>query len=133
MSRFFTAIIPLLVILVFSTGFAGEEDVDLNKLNEGLVMAVRSDHEGLQLSALMLIIEHSDKLKVDQLSNDIYNIYSSHENDKFRQLALIALHKMNNRRILKNLVFDIDNESNPIIRHQIATILNEMPPFYAGY
>ena len=133
MSKLFTVIIPLLVMLILSNGFAEEEKVNFNKLSDGLIMAVKSDHEGLQVSAMMLIIKHSDKVKVDQLANDIYQIYSSHENDKFRQLALVTLHKMHNRRILSNLVFDIDSESNPLIRHQMDTILKTMPPLSAGY
>ena len=133
MSKLFTVIIPLLVMLILSNGFAEEANVNLSKLNDGLIMAVKSDHEGLQLSAMMLIIKHSDKVKVSQLANDIYQIYSSHENDRFRQLALVTLHKMNNRRILRNLVFDIDSETNPVIRHQMATILKKMPPMSAGY
>jgi hypothetical protein len=133
MSRLFTIITALLVFLFLSNGFAAEENVDVSKLNDGVIMAVKSDHQGLQASAMMMIIKHSDKIEVDELADDIYEIYASHENEKFRQLALIALHKMNNRRLLKNLVFDIDNESNPIIRHQISSILREMPPLSAGY
>ena len=133
MSRLSTIIIPLLVILVFSNGFAGKEKVDISKLNDGLVMAIKSDHQGLQVSAMMLIIEHPDEIEIDRLANDIYNFYSSNENDKFRQLALVALHKMNNKRLLKNLYFDLEKESNPIIRHQITTILKAMPPLYAAY
>jgi len=133
MSRLFTTITAVLVFVVLSNGFAAEENVDVSKLNDGVVMAVKSDHEGLQVSAMMMIIKHSDQIEVDQLANVIYEFYVSNENERFRQLALITLHKMNNKRLLKNLVFDIDNESNPIMRHQIETILKEMPPLSAGY
>ncbi|MEE9117248.1 MAG: hypothetical protein V3U02_01470, partial [Calditrichia bacterium] len=77
------------------------------------------------------IIMYADSLTVDQMASNIYQIYSSHENAKVRQFALVALYKMNNIWILKNLVDDIYSESNPIIRNQIAFILEEKPSLYA--
>jgi hypothetical protein len=65
------------------------------------------------------------------MSSNIYEIFSSHEDPKLRQLALMALYKLNCMWCLKNLVDDIYEETDPIIRHQIATILKEKPILYA--
>jgi len=127
MSRFSTVLIPLVAILFFANVFAQKEKTDWNKFSENLIWGLNSGNEGLERSAMRFIIRYTDSLSINQLSSKIYDIYSSHENAKVRQLALVALNKMNNVWTLRNLVDDIYNESDPIIRHQIAAILNENP------
>jgi Mg2+ and Co2+ transporter CorA len=127
MSRLSTILIPLLAILFFVNGFAQEEKTNWEKFSENLIWGLNSGNEGLERSAMCIIIKHADSLTVNQVSFNIYQIFSSHENPKVRQLALVALYKMNSIWVLKNLVDDIYDESDPIIRHQIATILKERP------
>jgi hypothetical protein len=131
MRRLSTVIIPLLAILVFTNGFAQEQKSEWEQLSDGLIWGLNSGNEGLERSAMCFIIKYADSLAVNQVASNIYQIYSSHENPKVRQLALIAIYKMNNVFYLKNLVDDFYGETDPIIRHQIATILKEKPILYA--
>ena len=130
MSRFSTVFISLLAMALISSGFAQDETVDWEKFSEGLVWGLTSGNDGLERSSMRLIIKYADKLDVNQVASNIYSILISHENPKVRQLALVALHKMNNVWQLNNLVDDIYTETDPIIRHQMATILNEKPILY---
>ena len=131
MSKLSTVLIPLLAILFLANVFAQQEKPDWDKFSENLIWGLNSGNEGLERSAMRFIIKYADSLAVNQVSYNIYNIYSSHENAKVRQLALVALYKMNNVWVLKKLVDDIYDESDPIIRHQIATILKEKPILFA--
>ena len=126
--RIFTKlIIPLLAILLITNGFAQEKQVDWAKFSDGLIRALKSDNHGLKMSAMQLIIKHAENLTVNAAVYDIYEIYRYHDNDKVRQLALIALYKMDHTWALQKLVEDVYTESNPIIQYQIKTILEEKP------
>jgi len=131
MSRFSTVFISLLAMTLISTGFAQEGKVDWEMFGENLVWGLTSENEGLQRSAMKFIIKYADSLDINEASPNVYQIFSSHENSKVRQLALVTLYKMNCMWCLKNLVDDIYKETDPIIRHQIATILKEKPILYA--
>ncbi len=131
MSRISTLFISLLAMTLISTGFAQEGKVDWEMFGENLMWGLTSENEGLQRSAMQFIIKYADSLDINEASPDVYQIFSSHENPKVRQLALVTLYKMNCVWCLKNLVDDIYKETDPIIRHQIAAILQEMPILYA--
>jgi len=130
MNRLSTILIPLMALLFISSGFAQEKKVDWDKFSENLIWGLNSGNEGLERSAMCFIIKYADSLSVDHMASNIYEIYSSHENTKVRQLALVTIYKLNHIWILKNLVDDIYNETDPIIRHQIAWILKEKPILY---
>jgi hypothetical protein len=127
MSRLSTVFISLLAMTLISSGFAQEEKVDWDMFSENLIWGLTSGNEGLEQSAMRFIIKYADSLDINEMSPNIYQIFSSHENPKVRQLALVTLYKMNCVWCLKNLVDDIYEETDPIIRHQIAIILQENP------
>ena len=131
MSRLSTVFISLLAMTIISGGFAQEQKVNWEMFSENLIWGLTSGNEGLERSAMQYIIKYADSLDVDEVSSNIYQIFKSHANPKVRQLALVTLYKMNSMWCLKCLVDDIYNESDPIIRHQIAAILKEKPVLYA--
>ena len=117
---------------LIANGVAQEEKkVDWDMFSVNLIWGLTSDNEGLKRSALRYIIKYADSLSVNEMSSNIYEVFRSHEDAKVRQLALVALNKLNCIWCLKNLVDDIYDETDPIIRHQIATILKEKPILYA--
>jgi hypothetical protein len=131
MSRLSTVFISLLAMTIISGGFAQEGKVDWDMFAENLSWGLKSGNEGLEQSAMRFIIKYADSLDINEMSPNIYQVFSSHENPKVRQLALVTLYKMNCVWCLKNLVDDIYEETDPIIRHQIAAILKEKPVLYA--
>ena len=131
MRRLSTVFISLLAMTTISSGFAQNGKVRWDMFSENLIWGMKSGNEGLQRSAMRFIIRYTDSLDVDRMSFNIYQIFTSHENPKMRQLALVTLHKMNYVWFLKCLVDDIYKETDPIIRHQIAAILREKPILYA--
>jgi hypothetical protein len=131
MSRFSSLFISLLAMTIISGVFAQEGKVKWDMFSENLIWGITSGNSGLERSAMCFIIKYADSLDVDEISPNIYQIFSSHENPKVRQLALVALNKMNCMWCLKNLVDDVYKETDPIIRHQIETILKEKPILYS--
>jgi len=123
--------VPLLASIVIGIGLAQEEDMDWKGYNDNLLRFLRSNDDSLKILAMQSIILHGDKVNVNQEVYTIYNIYRSHKNEKVRQLALVALYKINNVWVLKNLIKDYYKETNLVIRGQIASILKENPVLYA--
>ncbi|KPL17369.1 MAG: hypothetical protein AMS26_01070 [Bacteroides sp. SM23_62] len=123
--------VPLLASILIGIGLAQEEDMDWKGYNDNLLRFLRSNDDSLKILAMQSIILHGDKVNVNQEVYTIYNIYRSHKNEKVRQLALVALYKINNVWVLKNLIKDYYKETNLVIRGQIASILKENPVLYA--
>ncbi|MFQ5569050.1 MAG: hypothetical protein ACE5G0_05210 [Rhodothermales bacterium] len=61
-----------------------------------LVHALQSDHEGLKLSALQLVIQYGEKVDVDGAVFDVVRLYRDHKNEGVRRMAVVAMGKMQN-------------------------------------
>lgn len=110
----------LALSLVFSNASASDE---WNTFSDNLVQALRSDNDGLKASAMQMIIKHEGKVWVHDAAYDVYVIFKEHENPKMRQLALVALYKMQNDWFLESIKDDFEEETNPAIRHQLLAIM----------
>ncbi len=106
--------------MVFSNASASDE---WNTFSDNLVQALRSDNDGLKASAMQMIIKHEGKVWVHEAAYDVYVIFKEHENVKMRQLALVALYKMQNDWFLDSIKDDFNEESDPAIRHQLLAIM----------
>ena len=106
--------------MIFSNASASDE---WNTFSDNLVQALRSDNDGLKASAMQMIIKHQGKVWVHEAAYDIYVIFKEHENAKMRQLALVALYKMQNDWFLDSIKADFEEETNPAIRHQLLAIM----------
>lgn len=79
---------------VLDTGNAQTREIDWAAFSKNLVHALQSDNEGLQQSAMCLIIEHSDHRSVDAAAFDLLQIFRHHQNRGMRTLAMMTLFKM---------------------------------------
>jgi hypothetical protein len=118
-----------IVVLIFSTNFsmAQSEVLIWNGNSEELVEFIKSRNEYHQTFALQKIIMNPENVKANYVGYDIYKMYRNHKNEKIRQMALVALYRMEHYWLLKNLQDDLYNEKNPEIRRQIIFILERMP------
>ena len=98
----------LALAMIFSNASASDE---WNTFSDNLVQALRSDNDGLKASAMQMIIKHEGKVWVHEAAYDVYQIFKDHENVKMRQLALVALYKMQNDWFLDSIRDDFDEET----------------------
>ena len=116
-----------LILMVVSTTsvFATERDVKWDVISENLVNALRSDNAGLQQSAMRLIIQYAEHVKVDDGVLNLMRLYRHSDNSKVRQLALVTLHKIGNDYAMdfvkRNLKFETDEK---IIKISNAILYN---------
>ena len=120
MKRLLSLTLIFVVVLMFGNANASDE---WNTFSDNLVQALQCDSDGLKASAMQMIIKHADNVWVHDAAYEVYQIFRNHENEKMRQLALVALYKMQNAWFLEELPKELEDETSPIIRHQIVSIL----------
>ena len=92
-SRFFFAAV-LLSLFLTGTIFATPDNVDWESFSKNLTAALKSDNSGLQQSAMCMIIQYADNVKVPRDAIfEIVKVFRSHDNENVRLLALVALYK----------------------------------------
>lgn len=118
-----------IVVMVFTQNFlfAQNDLLTWNGNSEELLEFIKSTNEHNQVFALQKIIMNPENVKANYVAYDIYKMYRNHKNDKIRQMALVALYRMEYYWLLKNLKEDLYFEKNPEIRRQILIILEKMP------
>jgi hypothetical protein len=117
----------LSIVLVFSftlTTMAKDKDENWQQFSQNLVKTLKSQHDGLKQSAMQRVIQYSDKLDVKDAALDIYTIYRWHNNDKVRQLALVALYNTNYDWAINQIAKDFDIESSPALKRQMYFMVN---------
>ncbi len=128
MKRLALVLVILLVsipMLAWSGETAEAGQVDWNAFSKNLVEAIASDNEGLQRSAMRLIIRHADKVDVDQAVFDLVRIYRAHKNERVQQLAVVTLHKIQNSWAMDFLKRDLKFQESPVLQRQIVACLSE--------
>jgi len=98
-------------------------EVNWDKFSDGLVMALQSDNIGVKLSAMQMVIKYGDKVDVVKARYDVMDTFLYSKNRKERQLALIALYKINNVLDMGLLERQYQFEEDPVIKNQIAAVL----------
>jgi hypothetical protein len=125
-----TTIIILMLLSIPMLAWSGEQAIQTadeaakwKAFSKNLVKAITSENEGLQRSAMRLIITHAENVDVNQAIFDLVHIYRYHKNEKVRQLAVVTIqrlqHNWANGFLVRNLKFE-DNEN---IKNQILANL----------
>jgi hypothetical protein len=120
----------LLVAMAFSVANAAgpnekEKKIDWKSYGENLAWALRSDNIGLQRSALLTIIHKGENIELGKGIYDLMNVYLTHEDERFRQLALIAIHKTQNDWAMNYLKARYHAEKSKKLKKLMAIILHD--------
>jgi hypothetical protein len=105
-----------LMLMIINSVFAQapESKYDWEAISENLVVGIQSGNPGVQQAAMRMVIQHPQKLDVDEAINDLMHIYRFNDDTKMRQLALVTLHKINNEYAMdfakRNLKFENDEK-----------------------
>lgn len=112
------------VFFSLSTILADEPaNVNWDQFSKGLIQALKSNNEGLKLSAMQMVIKYGDKVNVDVARYDVMDTFLYSKDRRVRQLALVTLYKINNNFDMGLLERQINFEDDPVIKNQIAAVL----------
>ncbi len=118
-------IIFVISLLLISNTFAQSRNVNWEAFSTNLVIAVKSNHPGLQQSAMQRIIQYADSLNVTDAVYNIALIFRFDKNKQMRRLAMVTLSKINTDHSLNYLCKYIKYETNSSIRKQCCSIIND--------
>ena len=121
--KIFLATFLILSFLSYSSSLAGDQPDKWQKASQNMVYALKHGPDGLKQSVLQNIIRYGENLQMDEAVFEIMSIYRSHPDERVRQLALVALYKMNNSWALSFLERAVKFEKSPKLRKSICAIL----------
>jgi len=98
-------------------------EIDWDKFSKSLVKALQSNNEGVQLSAMQLVIKYGDKVDVSAARYRVMDIFMKHKDQKVRQLALVTSYVIHNPFDLGLLERQLKFEEDAVIARQIAAIM----------
>jgi hypothetical protein len=110
-------------IFFYSSSLAGDQPDKWQMASQNMVYALKYGPDGLKQSVLQNIIRYGEDLQVDEAVFEVMSIYRSHPDERVRQLALVALYKMNNSWALSFLERAVKFEKSPKLRKSICAIL----------
>jgi hypothetical protein len=118
-----TVLSILTVFFLFQIVFSAEpdqiENINWESMSKKVVQGLASEDISLRTECLQQIITFGDKLDVDDAVFNLVSIYRNSKNEKLRQFAVVALHKINNRWAMDYLKDNLKFENNPTIKRQI--------------
>ncbi len=93
---------------------------------DNLEKALACGHEGVQQSALRMIIFYGDNLSISRTGvHETVRIYRDHDDDRVRRMAVVALGKIKDPWGLDMLKRSARFEKSPGVRHTIQAVLAE--------
>ena len=111
---YLSALALLLMIINIAPAQTVERDVDWDLISENLVNGIESDNPGVQQASMRLVIQHADKLDMDNAIMEMMAIYRFSDDRKMRQLALVTLHKIGSEYAMdfakRNMEFESDEK-----------------------
>lgn len=118
----FSVILAVLAMFTFNAFATEESEAKWDDFSKNLVKALSSENNGIQNSAMQMVIKHGDKVDVNDAAYDVLYVFRTDENQKVRQLALSTLAKIDNDQVNYLLERQIKFEADPVIRKQLEAI-----------
>ena len=127
MRRTAYSMLAAILFLVFAaqSGAAKDKADKWEVFCENLCYCLKMNNEGVRNSALQHIVTYGEYLNMDAAVFDVVRIFRNSKDERVRQLALAALHKMQNGWAMNFLKRSIDYEKSPTIKKQLRIIVSE--------
>jgi hypothetical protein len=108
----------------WNNGYAQAQQVDWDVFGKNLVKAIQTGNDGLQQSAMQMIIRYADNLNVKDAAFDVVSIFRNQKNPKVRQLAMVTLYHIKHDRAMYFLQRNIRFEKDEAVRELNSTLVN---------
>jgi hypothetical protein len=120
-------LILLIALVSFSWSQEGIQntEADWTAFSKNLVRALGTSNEGLQISAMSMVVRYGEYLDVNDAVFNVVRIFRNSKNPKIRQLALVTLHKMQNKWAMGFLKRNLKFEENETILNQSRWVIHD--------
>ena len=104
---------------------------DWSNYSKRLIETLTNENKGLQQSALQRIIRYGSYMENDRETVlEIVKIYRSHDDDRMRHMAVIALGELNDKWAMDYLKRAVHFEESSTIAHSMKYILKDFDGSY---
>ena len=121
-------ILTLVAVFVFAFSLVSastSQAVDYEAFSKNLVKALKSENQGLQVSAMQQVIKYNDKVNVDDAIIELVRVYRRHSDERFRRLALATISATQNEWALGIVKRDFQFEKNLKVKKMMAAVIGE--------
>ncbi len=104
------------------------EDPDADqwkKFSKNLVVALKSDNDGVCAGAMGMVIRFSEKIDVSDALFDVVSIYRNHEDENMRRMALVTLGKMDSPQAIGFLTRAEQFEKSEVLRKTMRAVIHD--------
>ena len=102
------------------------EDPDADQwktFSKNLVVALKSDNDGVCAGAMGMVIRFSKKVDVSDALFDVVSIYRNHEDENMRRMALVTLGKMDSPLAIGFLTRAEQFEKSDVLRQTMRAVI----------
>lgn len=123
---FFIWLVVLFTVSLLAATNANAQDRQVNweAFSKNLVVALGSDNEGLQLSAMGMVIRYADQLDVKDAAWDVLKVFKTSKDRRIRRLAMVTLYHIKHDNAMYHLKRLLAFEGEEGIREHLGTIVN---------
>lgn len=93
--------------------------------SKNLVVALKSENEGLQVAAMGMVIRYGEQVNVKNAVFDVMSVYRNHENEDMRRMALVTLGQMESKWAMDFLSRAERFEKSETLRHTIQAVVKD--------
>ena len=123
MKRATTYFLMIVFVLSLASLASAEKKVDWDTFSQNLIVALKTQNTGLQVSAMQLVIQYADKLKMDEAAKDLVKLYRKNKDERVRLMALVTINSIDNDWASSVVKRDFAYEKSTRIKKAMAAII----------
>lgn len=96
-------------------------------LRQRIHEALRSNHAGLQESALQLVIQYGDVVTSERTVRDLKRLYRATKDDAMRQMVVVALSRTHDDGAMRFLKRHVQTETSDRVQRTMEAVIAQRP------
>ena len=114
---------PITVEMLSASAEAAVVEAQWKRFSTNLVEALKSEHAGVQQTAMRYVIQYNDQVSVSEAVFDVMKIYRNDTDDNRRRMAVVALGNMNSDWGIAFLERSEPFEKSEMVAQTISAVL----------
>ncbi len=107
----------LVVLIVVTMGISQtfSQTVNWKDFSIGIKMALKSQNQGLQESAVCMIVKYGTKLDLGESLEDLVKFYRNQQAEQIRKLTLLAIYRLDEQKAFDLLAEQLESDQRDAI------------------
>ena len=115
---------PVTIEMLEASAESAVVEAQWRRFSTNLVAALKSEHHGVQQTAMRYVIQYKDQVNVSEAVFDVMKIYRNDADDQRRRMAVVTLGNMNSDWAIKFLERSEPFERSEMVANTIRAIIS---------